>query len=362
MQIDFHHTAIYVLCRLAGMKSIYAEKTAYASQQVDDAVHGHALSFKNGGVFQQSRTSHHGLSRKLVDISDAFNIWIPFHFLPSGEGETISEKLVTRPESKVLELLKEDIIKSGSESHGLHLLGIGLHLYADAYSHQDFKGFFNDFNDIDLLSGIEKKNILKRLLDYLMKFFSFLAPVGHGQALKNPDIPYAVWSYSRGDGEIIEVDNLKERFSPAIDSIYSFLIDFLEANPEYKIDGKIKTYREFNVFKDKMLALLKKEGDPFERHGNWLDAIHSNDFSFKDFDNVDRSLCYDKRAWFNTAVQAMKQRSWRERLKNSYANYYTFNCRETFADSDWVKYMRAAAIHKYRLLHVILPECGLDLG
>ena len=38
MQIDFHHTAIYVLCRLAGMKSVHAEKVAYASQHVDDAV------------------------------------------------------------------------------------------------------------------------------------------------------------------------------------------------------------------------------------------------------------------------------------------------------------------------------------
>jgi hypothetical protein len=32
MQIDFHHTVIYVLCRLAGMVRKYAEVVAYASQ------------------------------------------------------------------------------------------------------------------------------------------------------------------------------------------------------------------------------------------------------------------------------------------------------------------------------------------
>ncbi|MFW5988245.1 MAG: DUF6765 family protein [bacterium] len=46
MQIDFHHAAIYVLSRLAGMKSKYAQKVAYSSQFVDDAVHAHALKFE----------------------------------------------------------------------------------------------------------------------------------------------------------------------------------------------------------------------------------------------------------------------------------------------------------------------------
>jgi hypothetical protein len=29
MQIDLHHTGIYVLCRIAGMKSRFAEVVAY---------------------------------------------------------------------------------------------------------------------------------------------------------------------------------------------------------------------------------------------------------------------------------------------------------------------------------------------
>lgn len=359
MQIDFHHTAIYVLCRLAGMKSEYAEITAYASQQVDDAVYSHALKFENGGIFKQTRTGHRGLNRKLVDISDAFEVWIPFHFIPGGEGDTISEKLVTRPEGKTMKLLKKDIIGSGDESHGLHRLGIGLHLYADAYSHQDFKGFFDDYNDIELITALERKTFPAVIIDWLMRTFSFLAPVGHGQALKNPDIPYVSWSYSRNDDEIIYVDNIKDRFSPAIDNIYSFIVRFLKDNYQYAV---LQPVKDIGPYKQKMISLLKRRGGPFARHADWLDAVRNNYFEFKDFDRVDWSLTYKPRAWFKTAVNYVKTASLLDKIKNSYAHYYTFKKEGRFADSNWVKYMRAAAIHKYRLLHKILPECGLDLG
>ena len=88
MQIDFHHTAVYVLCRLAGMESVYAEKAAYASQFVDDAVYNHALKFTDGSIFHQTRTAHHQLALfRVIDVNDAFNVWLPFHFLPAGKGK-----------------------------------------------------------------------------------------------------------------------------------------------------------------------------------------------------------------------------------------------------------------------------------
>lgn len=359
MQIDFHHTAIYVLCRLAGMQSSAAEIVAYASQQVDDATHNHALKFKNGGVFRQTRTSHHGISRRLVDISDAFEIWIPFHFLPGGEGNNISEKLITRPEGRAIQLLKEDIINSGSESYSLYRLGIGLHLYADAYSHQDFKGFYNDYNDIDLLKSLERKELWDKLIDWIMGNLSFLAPVGHGQALKNPDIPYAKWSYIRHNGEIVEVDNLIERFSPAINNIYDFIVEYLQENTRYANSSKVE---DINEYKEKMISLLSIEGDPFQRHEEWLNAIHSNFFQFVSFDKIDKELRYNSRAWFDQSVKYLKAANLIEKIETYYANYYNFYRKEVFSESDWVKYMRAAAIHKYRVLHKILPECGLDIG
>jgi hypothetical protein len=130
MQKDFHYTAIFVLCRLAGMKSRYAEKVAYSSQQVDDAVYDHALKFDDGDIFHQTQSAHKELSFiSSSDVNKSFNIWLPFHFLPAAKDN--KDKFMTEPESRTVELLKEDILNSNNQNIILYRLGIFLHLYAD---------------------------------------------------------------------------------------------------------------------------------------------------------------------------------------------------------------------------------------
>jgi len=360
MQRDFHHTVIYTLCRLAGMKSKDSEIVAYCSQYVDHASYGHALKFKEGGAFWQTRTAHHMLSRKLYDVSDAFNVWLPFHFLPQGEGSDMHEALITCSEGKSLNLLKEVVIKNGNKSYGLHWLGIFLHVYADSYSHQDFKGYYDPHNQIKLVSGREVKTKSQLLREYILEKLSFLAPIGHGQALQNPDIPFAIWSYQRADGEIIKVNNLKERFIPALDSIYNFIVQFLKKNPRYNndvVDDSI-----YNLNRKKIINLLNRKVSSRRRHQLWLDRIRNNNFELQDFDDIDRNLNYDRKEWFKKAVLAVKARGLKERAENITYNFYKFEKKKNFRDSNWVKFMRAAAIHKYRILHTILPECGLSVG
>ena len=273
MQIDFHHTAIYVLCRLAGMKSLYAEKVAYASQQVDNANFDHALKFKNGGVFHQIRTSHEDLAfLKMVDVNDAFDVWLPFHFVPSGEGA--------------------------------------------------------------------------------------IFPVGHAVAAKNPDIPFAVWSYLR-DNEEIKVNNLKDRFIPAVIEIFKYLVDYLEVNNQY---GRPITSSLSEGNMKKIIRLLKLNGSYQERHQNCLEMIQCNGFGFLDFDDVDKNLDYAKRTWFNQAVLAIKAKGIVDRIEYASYNYHKFERKNIFNKADWTLFMRAAAIHKYKLLHEILPTCGLYIG
>ncbi|MFP4661907.1 MAG: DUF6765 family protein [Halanaerobiales bacterium] len=359
MQIDFHHTAIYVLCRLAGMDSCYAEIVAYASQQVDDATYGHALKFMNGGIFHQTRTAHAKLSLfKMVDVNDAFNVWIPFHFIPSSEGDSIMEKLITRPVSRPIELLKEEVINAGGEDYGLYWLGIFLHLYADAFSHQDFKGFYDSYNLVKLVKGHDRLTLKTCILSWLAKIFSPLLPIGHAVAAKNPDIPYAVFSYSRG-GETYEIKNLEERFLPAVKLLFEFMINYLKVNPEY---GRAADTSLLDRQFDKIKELLSTEGDYHFRHQKWLESIHQNHFDFCDFNDIDRMLTYQRRSWFDKAVKANSPCSLLQWIENKTYNFHMFKKLENFSVSDWTLFMRAAAIHKYILLHKILPECGMDIG
>ena len=358
MQRDFHHTVIYVLSRLAGMKSRDAEVVAYCSQQVDDAVFDHALKFQNGGAFWQTRTAHRKLSPRIFRVGDAFKVWLPFHFLPRGGTKELSQALITSPEGRSLELLKEDLLLEPERPYNLHRLGIFLHVYADSFSHQDFKGYYDEHNDIILISGREQKNLRKRIRDKVLKTFSFLAPIGHGQALHNPDIPFVRWSYRRPKGPVIEVDNLTERFIPALDKIYSFLGEYLDHHPRFRSHNSVPLA---GPVRDNMLKLLQVRKSSRARHRLWLKEIAANKFQLPGFNQRDTTLNYEPRAWFRKAVLAIDAGGLKDRLETSTYNFHYFRKRKNFASSSWVLFMRAAALHRDRVLNQILPGAGLDI-
>lgn len=111
MQKDFHNAVFCVLSRLASIKDEYAEKVAYSSQQVDDSVYDHDLKFEDWDIFHQTQTAHKELDFiNSSDVNESFNVWIPFSFLPAAENSNF--RLMTKPESRTIELLKKDIINS----------------------------------------------------------------------------------------------------------------------------------------------------------------------------------------------------------------------------------------------------------
>lgn len=359
MQIDLHFTGIYALCRIAGMQSTYAGIVAYASQYVDDAVYPYALNFRNGGFFKQIGTGHKLLAPRNFDIDEALEIWLPFHYLPRCQN-TDPDALITGPDSRLMALLLEDI-RSASSAHLLYRLGIGLHCFADAFSHQDFTGFYNAYNDVQLMQSAEEKGpkdnagrLTRKLLE---KWRPDSLAIGHGAVQNNPDIPYAEWAYARSS-KIIRVKNLEERYLPCLKNIYDYLVYFLGKNPQYTSNCKI---REFEDYLEKFHQLLAFRGNKEERYENWLRRIKDNYFEFIDFDTLDRSLSYNEKNWFNQAVEAIKV-SKATNLNYQKYNYHAFRKKEGFEDSPWVKYMQAAAEHQFLIVHCLLPELGIIIG
>ncbi len=172
------------------------------------------------------------------------------------------------------------------------------------------------------------------------------------------DIPFAVWSYLRENQEI-KVNNLQDRFIPAVINIFNYLVDYLEANSQYSrpIASNIS---EGNM--KKIIKLLKLTGSYQDRHQNWLEVIRNNGFGFLDFDEVDKNLDYAKRTWFKQAALAVKAKGIVDRIEYASYNYHKFERKNIFNKADWTLFTRAAAIHKYKLLHEILPACGLYIG
>jgi hypothetical protein len=359
MQIDLHHAGIYALCRITGMSSYYAEIVAYSSQYVDDALYGEVLLFKNGGVFKQIQTAHRLLKPRELNLNEALDVWLPFHFLPNGDPNN-PDPFLTAPNSKVLALLLEDIRCSSSE-HILYRLGIGLHCFADAYAHQDFKGLYDTYNDVELISGLGERNVREyggRLaLKLLDRRSAGLFSIGHSEVQANPDIPYLTWEYARW-GQVVQINNLEERYLPALRNIYDYLVYFLGKNPQYGSNYPVKA---FDAYLEVFRELLSFVGTQEERHENWLKYIKKNRFSLPDFDKTDRSLAYDKQAWFEQAVEAVSI----PKTKNPYNQRFqniVYRQKEGFADSHWVKFMQAAVEHRFLIIHCFLPELGFVVG
>lgn len=360
MQIDIHHAGIYALCRIAGMKSVYANIVAYSSQQVDDANYGHALKFTNKDVFKQTMTSYDALSPFNLNVSDALEVWMPFHFLPNGDKQNYQDALITSPDSKVLDFLLEDLLSAGNPETALYRLGIGMHSFADTFSHQDFKGFYDDYNHVDLVNGFDERGFQDNVLRLAFKLINGLGVVvaiGHGQVLTNPDIPNAVWTYQR-KGRKIEVKNLEERFLPGLERMLEYLTLFISRNPQY---GSGLKNGSFSAYRDLFTKLLTNPGTSEERHNEWLENIRNNGFSLRDFDETDQKLSYSKRQWFNEAVEKKKVNRFTHFHYKIY-NYYEFTKKEGFDNSHWVKYMKGAYEHKHFIIHKALPQLGMNVG
>ncbi len=157
---------------------------------------------------------------------------------------------------------------------------------------------------------------------------------------------------------MIEVRNLEERYLPGVKNIYDYLVYFLARNPRFCSGIPVEPFEDYP---ERFRLLLSFKGTKEERHKNWLDKIKANYFDFQDFDEMDETLAYDEQEWFYQAVEAVRI----PLVKNSpyqRQNTHAFRRKEGFEDSHWVKFMQAAAEHRFLIVHCLLPELGMIVG
>jgi hypothetical protein len=220
MNIDFHYGVVYIASRIGGMAAGDALTVAHACQYVDDATTAGILRFEGGETFERFATAH-----KMFDYANTENdqnrlVWAPFHFLPAGEGDTLQEKAVCRPDSVVArEMVRRAIRQRGAET-ALHRLGVTLHTYVDTWAHQGFSGIESPANRVHLLESQDctrkgwfarLKLATQHLIEHVEEDVLTIAlPVGHGAALHYPDQPWAKWHYIDGRNAFVERHNLPE--------------------------------------------------------------------------------------------------------------------------------------------------------
>lgn len=350
MQKDFHFYAIYTLCRLSGLKREESKIIAYSSQHTDDAKYFHAINFENGGRFQQGMSAHRFLTLKVFRKEVGYDIFVPFHFLPGGEGNCFWEKMLCRQNSEISKIMISETLKSVKKPSGLHRLGISLHVYADTWAHQNFCGMKHSINNVTNLRD-ETNNEFEYLGQYLPE-------LGHANANKFPDIPYLEWGYD----EQREVINNTERFIDAANSIYKILSNDLR-NQIPMIYEREPVAWEYIV--EKLNKTFLFVGSLDERIAHWEKSIESGFFG------LNEKIRYDDREWFYSAIEVQEQKPFMINTWNSYKNSQIMKGKspfnqyrdsnkyirlEDFKTSNWKYFHDALLEHRYFLKHQLLPQ------
>ena len=265
MNIDFHYGVIYLTARLAGLGSADAQVVAHACQYVDDATNDGVLRFKDGESFERCASAHEMLDyRNALDAQNRL-IWVPFHFLPAAQGESLDDKAICQPDSAVAREMVQRALNRPAADNTLHRLGVTLHVYVDTWAHQGFSGIVSNNNRIVSLEGdghphevwFDKfKNYWRELGNDLSAVaIDAVSGLGHGAALHFPDLPWAVWNYTKLGQDSVRRENLPE-FIKAADMACKVVQGFIHKNSHYLTEPGLPL-----AAKTALEALLKSNQD-----------------------------------------------------------------------------------------------------
>lgn len=326
MQIDMHFYATYAIARAAGLPPDVAQTVATSAQFVDDAVDKHPGSVGGESFIVPVVSAHKMVEVANVQPWDQWQVWVPFHFLPGGQGLAVEERLLCRKgaadnesANRVLALAEQKL----AEPYGWHLLGVVTHVIQDTFSHWGFSGISSCYNHVeqgdiqlhlaknpDLFDAIsaDAAQIWERWTGSFAEEFSAL---GHGSVATYPDRPYLIWEfdYERSLASCPRKENTlhSSRDNP---------LDFLESCQRlYEAYAGAATAQfnaapaPFDAISSTVLGILKTEDRQPGRISAWQNAIATDTlFTTRPEDKV---LRYDEKCWvpgsLRTKTKSQKQ-------------------------------------------------------
>ncbi len=355
MQTDMHYYGTYALARAAGIKPDHAKNIATASQFVDDSkTLSQAIA---DGSYIDYRATAHGTSIKLpeigdtsmnLDIEDQRHVWLPFHFLPGGSGDSLPAKLICQMDSAIAQEMVAHNLSLAAQPYGGLLIGITAHVYADTFSHYGFSGISSSLNEVaddsfDL--HVQDQGVLGYIKQKADDFLeegqaraADLLKLGHGGAATFPDRPYLTWSFKYADGRESGVRNNPETFLLACEKLHAMFVEFSKTANGFYSQGDGRNFADIS---DAIRNVLSVEGAMDARVAAWQAAAAAETV----FSNPTKGQIpeYDSSDFENDAQSLPGLSS--AQVKNTFV--YVF--------------MKAANTHRQYVLHELLPAHGIDV-
>ena len=364
-----HYYGTYVIARAAGLPIDKARIIAYSAQYVDDSTDADSEVNADGGMFMNIATAHTNAQatfNAVAHTSEQRLVWVPFHFYPGGEGDSIFEKLICRKDSAVArEMVAHHIQQAvnAKDSYGAALMGITCHVYADTFSHYGFSGVSSSLNEIDADSfelEVEdpavKAYVMTKLAEFFTKYgsrswvsgFQKLASMGastatgalgHGAVGTYPDRPFLKWRFRYMEDELNtgEWRENQKTFLEGCEKLHAALSAF------GKQSGWASDPVEFANIRDTVAGILAKEGNMAERTAEWQSKVLAGEiYPVADKQKEIQALDYDHSEW-----EQEKERF--SELSHS----------DEIIGSAVYQFHQAAAYHRNYTLRHLLPNHGI---
>ncbi len=364
MQEDMHFYGTYALARAAGINAERAQVIAYAAQYVDDSTDDDSDIHEDGGMFQTTATAHtntEAISNAAADHAEQRQVWVPFHFYPGNEGDTLSERLLCRKDSALAREMVANHIRHAlrEQSYALPLLGVMAHVYADTFSHYGFSGVSSRWNKVDGQSfelDVENEDMKAYVMHKYSSFLTKYTPtfitnnfrniaskgasaatgaLGHGAVGTYPDRPFLKWRFSyevESEKRVGWRDNPKT-FLEGCKAIHAAF------NQYAKQSGIEKDAKSFDEISSLIEAVLRQESAKKDRIDAWLNLINSgNLFPLE----PNEAPSYSEHHW-------QQQKDDFEKLQDSRA----------MAELNVYKFHQAAIYHRDYTLKQLLPRHGI---
>jgi hypothetical protein len=357
MNIDFHYGVIYAVARIGGFAAKDAQTVAHACQYVDDATTPGVLEFSEGQTYERFASAHVMLDyRNEMNDQDKL-VWAPFHFLPGGDGNSLDEKAVCRPDSVIAKTMVKRAIEARQADNALHRLGITLHTYVDTWAHQGFTGTVSKRNHITYLKGDDhdEKTWLSKLNGFLGTAENTVAAIaldtisglGHGAALHFPDMPWATWEYIDGHGAHVYRQNLPD-FVMAADMACKAIQGFINGNPDFSKEPGLS-----GATKSELSGILSqsRSHDEKERLSTFRKAFASGAIT---------SCVEAIPGYIPKGVGSWKYQATGIADKDDGSKKPVWS--ETFESSDYRKFHDAIKEHRFVVTQEILPAFGIRLA
>ncbi len=333
MDIEFHYYMTNIIARRAGFTKDEAYKIAYASQYVDDNCYCFTV---NSGQKDHYENFISQTMNILKPKHELLRIYPIFHFMP-GEPSAMTayrrdgkqHLLNTTPGNENANALLDHAFKS-SEDLRLYQIGVATHTFVDTWAHQNFVGWYDEFNFLD-------GDII-------------IPDIGHAEAMHNPDLPAHLWKDKRLTYGLSHVNNIN-RFMDAGKSLFNKYTSYLnnQANPEISWDS---------VESELVTAIgtIKPKGEGKKER-------------IKRYQEVEKVETYDDQDWFKKAIKTDVRGlpDSKDGLAKEYLTFfrdrYSWKT-SNYKNTDWYKFQEAVKAHERKGLKLLAPtfkKMGIDL-